>query len=100
MSVNGLISSGTPNKILFKSTHVVQNVCMHTHMEIYCMFVQLQVVRQHAMQGLREGRGAALHILDPDARTGWGRGQRQAPAALPPIKRQRFKFYRRLGWFG
>ena len=61
--MNDLISSGTPHRILYKSINVVQNVWMHTHMKIYCVLIR--VVRQHDIQGLRGGRGTALHTLDP-----------------------------------
>jgi hypothetical protein len=40
--------------------------CTHTHMKIYCVFIKMKVVLQHAMQGLRGGRGTALHTLDPN----------------------------------
>ena len=47
MSVDDLISLGTPHEILCKFIHVVQNVCMHIHMEIYGAFIKIKVVRNN-----------------------------------------------------
>jgi hypothetical protein len=41
MSANDLISSGTPHTILYKTIHVVQNVCMRKgKVKVKCTLVQ------------------------------------------------------------